>query len=123
MFLAALLDAHPELAEETFAAMRAAGLPDSWQTRLVRHDDGVLGGHRLLIEAPAVEPGAPPCHFADIRAGLRLRCAPAVRERAIAIFTELAEAEAAVHGVASTRCISTSLPIGTRSRTSSVPRG
>ena len=27
MFLAALLDARPELAEGTFAAMRAAGLP------------------------------------------------------------------------------------------------
>ena len=101
MFLAALLDAHPELAEDTFAAMRAAGLPDSWNTRLVRHHDDVLGGHRLLIEAPAVEPGAPPSHFADIRAGLQIApLPPAVRERAIAIFTELAEAEAAVHGVA-----------------------
>jgi uncharacterized protein (TIGR00299 family) protein len=101
MFLAALLDARPELAEETFRAMRAAGLPDSWHTRLVRHEDGVLGGHRVLIEAPADEPGAPPSHFADIRAGLQVApLQPAVRERAIAIFTELAEAEAAVHGVA-----------------------
>ncbi|HEX6112910.1 MAG TPA: LarC family nickel insertion protein [Geminicoccaceae bacterium] len=100
MFLAALLDAHPELAEATFAAMRAAGLPDSWQTRLVRHDDGVLSGHRVVIEAPAVEPGGPPAHFADIRAGLRAApLLPAVRERAIDIFRELAEAEAAVHGV------------------------
>jgi uncharacterized protein (TIGR00299 family) protein len=100
MFLAALLDACPELAEQTFAAMRAAGLPDSWQTRLVRHHDGVLGGHRVLIEAPAVEPGEPPSHFADIRAGLQVApLPPAVRERAIAIFTELAQAEAAVHDV------------------------
>jgi pyridinium-3,5-bisthiocarboxylic acid mononucleotide nickel chelatase len=101
MFLAALLDAHPELAEETFAAMRAAGLPDSWHTRLVRHHDDVLGGHRLLIEAPVVEAGEPPSHFVDIRAGLQVApLPPAVLERAIAIFTELAEAEAAVHGVA-----------------------
>ena len=100
MFLAALLDAHPELAEETFAAMRAAGLPDSWRTQLVRHDDGVLTGHRVVIEAPAVEPGQPPSHFADIRAGLEAAPLPAaVRERAIAIFTELAQAEGAVHGV------------------------
>ena len=101
MFLAALLDAHPEQAEGTFAAMRAAGLPEAWDARLVRHDDGVLGGHRLVIEGPADDPGGPPSHFADIRAGLR--AAPlgaAVRERAIAIFTGLAEAEAAVHGVA-----------------------
>ena len=52
MFLAALLDACPEHAEDTFAAMRAAGLPDSWQARLVRHDDGVLSGQRVVIEGP-----------------------------------------------------------------------
>ena len=100
MFLAALLDAHPEHAPETFAAMRAAGLPDSWRTRLVRHHDGALSGHRVVIEGPAEDPGAPPSHFADIRRGLEVApLRPAVRERAIAILTELAEAEAAVHGV------------------------
>ena len=57
MFLAALLDAHPAHAEEAFAAMRAAGLPDSWQTRLVRHDDGALSGRRVVIEGPAGDPG------------------------------------------------------------------
>ncbi|MGH8631982.1 MAG: nickel insertion protein, partial [Burkholderiales bacterium] len=57
MFLAALLDAFPEHADETFAAMRAAGLPDSWRTRLVRHDDGVLAGHRVAIEGPVDDPG------------------------------------------------------------------
>jgi uncharacterized protein (TIGR00299 family) protein len=100
MFLAALLDAHPEHAEDTFAAMRAAGLPDSWQARLVHHEDDVLSGRRVLIEGPSEGPGAPPGHFREIRAGL---CAaplrPAVRDRAIAIFSELATAEAAVHGV------------------------
>jgi uncharacterized protein (TIGR00299 family) protein len=53
-----------------------------------------------VIEAPGDELGSPPGHFRDIRASLA--AAPlraAVRERAIAIFTELAEAEAAVHGV------------------------
>ena len=100
MFLAALLDAHPEHAEDTFAAMRAAGLPDSWQARLLRHDDGVLSGRRVAIEGPGDEVGAPPGHFRDIRANLGAApLRPAVRERAIAIFTELAEAEAAVHGV------------------------
>ena len=100
MFLAALLDAHPEHAEATFAAMRAGGLPDSWQTCLVRHDDGVLSGHRMVVEGPANDPDAPPAGFADIRAGLE--SAPldaAVRACAITIFTELAKAEAAVHGV------------------------
>jgi hypothetical protein len=100
MFLAALLDAHPEHAEHAFAAMRAAGLPDGWRAGLVDHDDGVLRGRRVVIEGPANEPGAPPGHFCEIRSSLS--AAPlraAVRDRAIAIFTELAEAEAAVHGV------------------------
>jgi hypothetical protein len=94
------LDAHPEHAGDTFTAMRAAGLPDSWRTRLVEHDDGVLSGRRVVIEGPKSELGAPPGHFRQIRANLS--AAPlgaAVRDRAIAIFTELAEAEAAVHGV------------------------
>ena len=100
MFLAALLDAHPEQAEDTFAAMRVAGLPDSWRTRLLRHDDGVLSGRRVVIEGPGDELDAPPGHFRDIRANLGAApLRPAVRERAIAIFTELAVAEAAVHGV------------------------
>jgi hypothetical protein len=100
MFLAALLDAHPALAAETFAAMRAAGLPGSWGTRLVAHDDGVLSGHRVLIEAPADDPGGPPSHFAGIRTDLEAApLRPGVRDRAIAIFTELAVAEAAAHGV------------------------
>jgi uncharacterized protein (TIGR00299 family) protein len=100
MFLAALLDAGPEHAPDTFAAMRAAGLPERWEARLVPHDDGSLSGHQVLIEGPD-DPDGPPAHFADIRAGLQ--AAPldaAVRDRAIAIFTGLAEAEAAVHGVA-----------------------
>ena len=46
MFLAAVLDAHPE-PRRGRAAMRAAGLPDGWQTRLLRHDDGVLSGRRV----------------------------------------------------------------------------
>jgi uncharacterized protein (TIGR00299 family) protein len=100
MFLAALLDAFPEHAEATFAAMRAAGLPETWAARLLRHDDGMLCGHRVAIEGPADVPGAPPADFADIRAGLEtVPLEPAVRDRAIAIFTELARAEAAVHGV------------------------
>jgi uncharacterized protein (TIGR00299 family) protein len=100
MFLAALLDAHPEHAPDTFAAMRAAGLPDSWQTRLVHHDDGVLSGRRVVVEGPEDDLGPPPGQFREIRTNLSAApLRPAVRDRAIAIFTELAEAEAAVHGL------------------------
>ncbi len=100
MFIAALLDAHPELAEGALAAMRAAGLPQDWRLALMAHEDGTLLGRRLVIEAPQA-PGVPTGSFRGIRERLsEARLEAAVHERAIAIFTLLAEAEAAVHGVA-----------------------
>ena len=102
MFLAAVLDAWPHLFEGAVAAMRAAGLPDDWRVDLVPHDDHVLTGRRLAIEPPAT--GAAPPPTGDFRAiRRRLEDSPLpenVRRRAVAIFTELAVAEAAVHGVA-----------------------
>ena len=101
MFLAALLDAWPEHAEDTFAAMRAAGLPDDWRAELVAHDDGVLAGRRVLIEGPPGGDHHGPGSFRAIRAGLAEAALPApVRARATLIFTLLAEAEAKVHGIA-----------------------
>jgi pyridinium-3,5-bisthiocarboxylic acid mononucleotide nickel chelatase len=103
MFLAALLDARPELADGTFAAMRMAGLPADWRAELVAHDDGVLTGRRAAIEPPDHDhhhehgPGT----FREIRTRLREASLPApVGERAVAIFAELARAEARVHGIA-----------------------
>ena len=105
MFLAALLDARPELAAGTFAAMRAAGLPADWRAELLRHADGVLAGRRTVIEGPpagvAHQHEHGPGSFRAIRARLQETPLEApVRERAVAIFAELARAEARVHGIA-----------------------
>ena len=105
MFIAAMLDAFPDLRTGMLAAIRAAGLPADVHVGIAEHQDHALTGLRFrVIEPRAAEllvaahhhPHTP---FADIRAHL-LGCAlvPAVRGRAIAIFSALAEAEAKVHG-------------------------
>jgi uncharacterized protein (TIGR00299 family) protein len=105
MFIAAILDAFPDLRSGLLAAIRAAGLPDDVHVGVAEHQDHALTGLRFrVIEPRAAEllvaahhhPHTP---FADIRAHLRA-CAltPAVRDRAIEIFSKLAEAEAKVHG-------------------------
>ena len=99
MFLGAVLDAWPELAEGALAAMRAAGLPGDWQVRHLAHRDGVLTGSRVAIDPPAAGEHAPHGMYVEIRD--RIAQAPieaGVRERALAILGHLAEAEARVHG-------------------------
>ena len=103
MFLGALLDAWPHLLEGTVAAMRAAGLPQSWRVELVPHRDTALSGRRMVIEPPAAE-GAEEAEPTGAYHGIRRRLAASplaagVRERAALIFAEIARAEAEVHGV------------------------
>lgn len=105
MFIAAMLDAFPDLRDGMLAAIRAAGLPPEVHVGLAEHQDHALTGLRFRV----IEPRAaellvaahhhPHTSFADIRAHLQA-CAltPAVRARAIGIFSLLAEAEAKVHG-------------------------
>jgi len=133
MFVASLLDAWPDLAESTIAAVRAAGIGDDVHLEHLAFHDGVLSGSRFAVnqqERPAADqqragavqqrpgadqehPGAdqerPGADGSDIHEhvhwrNLRERLAaaplpPGVGERAIAIFSLLAEAEAGVHGV------------------------
>jgi pyridinium-3,5-bisthiocarboxylic acid mononucleotide nickel chelatase len=105
MFIAAMLDAFPDLRGGMLEAIRAAGLPPEVHVGFAEHQDHALTGLRFrVIEPRAAEllvaahhhPHTP---FADIRAHLQ-SCAltPAVRDGAIGIFSVLAEAEAKVHG-------------------------
>lgn len=101
MFAAALLDAWPDLEPLVQANLRLAGLGDDVRVVLRPHDDGVLVGRRFDVEkndAPAREPHAY-TPWRDLRAQLEGSGLPApVRARAIAVFAELAAAEARVHG-------------------------
>ncbi|MGI9420591.1 MAG: LarC family nickel insertion protein [Geminicoccaceae bacterium] len=103
MFVAALLDAWPSLANGAIGATRAAGLGEEVQIEHRPHKDEVLVGSRFSVtrEGDAAQGHAHDhVHWRDLRE--RLSNAPlsaSVRERAIAIFAHLAEAEAYVHGV------------------------
>jgi uncharacterized protein (TIGR00299 family) protein len=101
MFIAAVLDAFPDLREGMFAAIAAAGLPADVRLVLSDHRDHALTGARFHVDEGAHRGAAHHHHtpFRDIRA--RLQQAPLdnrTRAHAIAIFTLLAQAEGRVHG-------------------------
>jgi uncharacterized protein (TIGR00299 family) protein len=103
MFVAALLDAWPELAEEAIAAARLAGLDDSVRLAHLAFHDEVLTGSRFAVSTssgPDAAGGHDHVHWRGLRRRLGEAPLPSgVRDRATAIFALLAEAEAGVHGV------------------------
>ena len=100
MFIAAIVDAWPELAPGLKSAMRAAGLPRGWSIQITPHSDGTLAGSRLAVTAKGRARSRPTGSFAEIRERLSAsRLESVVRTRAIDIFTLLAEAEGQVHGL------------------------
>jgi len=110
MFIAAVLDAFPDLQEGMIEAIRAGGLPDDIVPHVVEHGDHVLTGLRFLVEEPPYRPhnrGLALPHenhehtpFRSIRARLEASALqPPVKERAIHIFALLAEVEGKVHGM------------------------
>ena len=105
MFIAALLDAYPELAAGMDTALARLGLPPGASYALLAHNDGVLSGRRFELSLPADSAGSGMGHhhhrgLAAIRAAIAaMGLDTAVAARALAIFAILAEAEAAVHGV------------------------
>ncbi len=99
MSLGAMLDAFPELEGDLRSDLDACGVLPHVTIEVA--STKVMG---LVVRQAKVSvvPGAPPTHhWHDIRAFIEnSACPPAVRDRAIAIFTGLAEAEAVCHGVA-----------------------
>ena len=99
MFVAAVLDARPELRDGLMAALGMIGAPDDVAFDVRAHDDGTMTGTRFVVDMADVAGGHVP--FRDIRANLEATDLPApVKQRAVAIFALLAEAEGRVHGIA-----------------------
>jgi len=109
MFLAAMLDARPDLTGGALAAIRAAGLPRGWTPEAIDHHGDGLAGRRFRVAPPPARGASVHRHphhahahsvaFRDIRGMIeKSRLSPPVKARAVAIFRRLAEAEGAVHG-------------------------
>lgn len=104
MFIAAVLNAFPELREGMVQAIRAAGLPPAIGIDIEAHRDHALTGLKFAItEAGHTAESAHSHHhrtFSDIRNALEESAltAPVLAET-IAMFTLLAGAEAEVHGM------------------------
>ncbi|HWC24165.1 MAG TPA: LarC family nickel insertion protein [Flexivirga sp.] len=102
MFAAAMLDAWPEFAPRVQTNVRLAALLPGVSVTTPEHTDGVLTGHRFVVERTAQDAAATDhqhTHWAGLRAHLQAGELPEpVLAITLGIFTELARAEAAVHG-------------------------
>jgi len=100
MFVAALLDAHPDEADGALAAIRATGLPQSVDLQVIAHHDHTLTGTRFDVALPTENGSEEHTHFRELRTRLHEAKLPdGTRDRAQDIFARLAVAEGAVHGV------------------------
>lgn len=100
MFLAALIDLEPGLADGAVAAMRAAGLPEACAPAFAQKRGHGFQGHGFALAAGSEDMPARDPHYAAIRAALDASgLAATVKARALDIFALLAEAEARVHGI------------------------
>lgn len=110
MFIASMLHAFPKLEPALVEAIRAGGLPDDIAIQVQPFQDFALTGLQFSIDESALAQtkslsngGMEHGHvsFAEIVRRLNASAlAPAVRDRALAIFTLLAEVEGEIHGVA-----------------------
>jgi len=114
MFVAAILNAYPELTPGLLEAINGLRLPELVICRIDTVDDGVLAGSRFVVESEDRasihhhqhthdSDGSHDHnhrHWSDIRKLIeQANLSPATKRHAIGVFGLLAEAEARVHGI------------------------
>ncbi len=98
MFIAAMLDAWPELESGLADALKAAGIPETVQIQRIADQRGGMTGSRFVID----ETHAPraPTSLRDFRSLLaKSALRPDICERAHSIISVLGEVEAEMHAV------------------------
>jgi pyridinium-3,5-bisthiocarboxylic acid mononucleotide nickel chelatase len=115
MFVAAVLNAYPELTPRLLETINGLRLPELVGCRIESVNDGVLAGSRFVVESRAQSAihhhphthdsdgshGHPHRHWSNIRELIQQGgLSPTIKQHAIGIFGFLADAEARVHGIA-----------------------
>ncbi|MDP6182205.1 MAG: LarC family nickel insertion protein [Gammaproteobacteria bacterium] len=102
MFVAAMLDAFPDLVDPVLHALSNGGLLAEIKCEVVSHTDHVLSGSKFEVVGPPADQHEQQHHhlpFHQLRAQLAASSLEAeVKRHAIDIFELLAQAEAKVHG-------------------------
>ncbi len=100
MFIGAVLDAFPELADGLTEVIEAAGFPDLVRLEWGSHDDGTLTGTKFnVFQVEADDGHHHHRHYSEIRDTLSAsRLKEATKIIALEMFKRLAEVEAAIHG-------------------------
>ena len=110
MFAAAMLDYNRDWQTPLYEAIGGSGLTPDLEVCALQHNDGSLTGHRFEVKQPTRLARHHHRRWRDIRERLHdSGLETAVKERAIAIFELLAEAEAEVHGSSLSRSSGTSV--------------
>ena len=99
MFMAAMVDAWPDLADPVRAAVAAVGVPGAETMAFQPVRRAGMAAKWLAFTLPA-DSGKAPYHYPDMRARIaEAPLAPAAHQPALAILDLLATAEAEVHGI------------------------
>lgn len=101
MFVAAILDIRPELAQSLLSTIELLNLSDQVSASISPHNDGVLDGMQFLVTETKPQHDHGHRHLSEIQelintSGLN----DEIKIHALSIFRLLAEAESKVHGIA-----------------------
>lgn len=100
MFAAAVVDAQPALALELLATLRLISIPAAMSSRFDECCAGGLKGLRFVVPSAHAD-AHEHRHYKDLRGWIeQSSLTVGVKQHALGLFQVLAEAEAAVHGIA-----------------------